>query len=144
MSRSSLESLKVRAKLLQKSKKKSGKVIQLKEAQQIVARAKGFDSWRELNANFEETDLFNPAHWSAQWKVWYSTLEEARSHLKESEFLLPYHKQFFICDIHYIKALGIADDDSDLKAIGNDWTIPQNKNAWARIVEKIRINQRMK
>lgn len=144
MSRSSIESLKIRAKLLQKSKKKSGKEIQLKDALQIVARAKGFESWRELNANFEETDLFNPAHWSAQWKVWYSTVEEARTNLLETEFLLPYHKQFFICDVHYIQALGISSDDSDLKAIGNDWTIPQNKNAWERVVLKIREAQKIK
>lgn len=144
MSRSSIESLKIRAKLLQKSKKKSGKEIQLKDALQIVAKAKGFDSWRELNAKFEETDLFNPAHWSAQWKVWYSTLDEARTNLKEAEFLLPYHKQFFICDVHYIQALGISPEDGDLKAIGNDWTIPQNENAWERVVQKIREAQKTK
>lgn len=144
MSRSSIESLKIRAKLLQKSKKKSGKEIQLKDALQVIAKAKGFDSWRELNANFEETDLFNPAHWSAQWKVWYSTVDEARTNLKASEFLLPYHKQFFICDVHYIQALGITPEDSDLKTIGNDWTIPQNKNAWERIVQKIREAQKTK
>lgn len=144
MSRTSLESLKIRAKLLQKSKKKSGKEIQLKDALQIVAKAKGFDSWRELNANFEETDLFNPINWSAQWKVWYNTVDEARTHLKESEFLLPYHKQFFICDIHYVQALGISQDDQDLKAVGNDWTIPQNKKAWESIVQKIRESQKVK
>lgn len=144
MSRSSLESLKIRAKLLQKSKKKSGKGIQLKDALQIVAKAKGFESWRELNANFEETDLFNPAHWSAQWKVWYSTVDEARANLQASEFLLPYHKQFFICDIHYIQALGISPDDSDLKAVGNDWTMPQNIKAWESLVHKIREVQKVK
>lgn len=144
MSRSSIESLKIRAKLLQKSKKKSGKEIQLKDALQIIAKAKGFESWRELHANFEETDLFNPAHWSAQWKVWYNKVNEARTNLKKVEFLLPYHKQFFICDVHYIQALGISQDDVDLKAIGNDWTIPQNKNAWERVVQKIRDAQKTK
>lgn len=144
MSRSSIESLKIRAKLLQKSKKKSGKEIQLKDALQIVAKAKGFDSWRDLNAKFEETDLFNPAHWSAQWKVWYNTVDEARSHLKASEYLLPYHKQFFICDVHYINALGISLDDEDLLAVGNDWTIPKNKSAYERIVGKIREAQKVK
>ena len=142
MSLSSLESLKIKAKLLQKSKKKKGIEIQLKDAFQIIAKAAGFESWRELSSNFEETDFFNPSHWSAQWKVWYGNLDEARAHLEEDKFLLPYHKQFFICDIYYIEALGISEDDSDLKLIGHDWTRPQNKAAWSRVVARIRDVQK--
>lgn len=142
MSLSSLESLKIKAKLLQKSKKKKGIEIQLKEAFQIIAKAAGFESWRELSSNFEETDLFNPSHWSAQWKVWFGNLDDARAQLEEDKFLLPYHKQFFICDIHYIKALGISENDSDLKLIGHDWTRPQNKAAWSRVLARIRNAQK--
>lgn len=144
MSFSSIESLKIKAKLLQKSKKKKGIEIPLKDAFQIIAKAAGFESWRELNANFEETDLFNPPRWSAQWKVWYASLDEARSHLEEDKFLLPYHKQFFICDIHYIEALGIQEGDDDLKLIGHDWTKPQDKVAWDRVVARIREGQKIK
>lgn len=144
MSLSSIESLKIKAKLLQKSKKKKGIEIPLKDAYQIIAQAAGFESWRELSANFEATDLFNPPRWSAQWKVWYANLEEARSHLEEDKFLLPYHKQFFICDIHYIEALGIPEGDSDLKLIGHDWTKPLDKVAWSRVVDRIRETQKAK
>ncbi len=144
MSFSSIESLKIKAKLLQKSKKKKGIEIPLKDAFQIIAKAAGFESWRELNANFEETDLFNPPRWSAQWKAWYASLDEARSHLEEDKFLLPYHKQFFICDVHYIEALGIPEGDDDLKLIGHDWTRPQDKAAWNRVVARIRKEQKEK
>ncbi len=145
MSRSGINSLKIRAKLLQKLKKKSGQSMQLKDALQSVAKASGYSSWRELSANFEETEIFNPHQWSSQWKTWYASHHEALTHLQSVDgYLLPYRKQFFVCDIDYVEALGISANDIDLLAIGRDWSKPQDQVAWKRVVEKIRANQKEK
>lgn len=142
MSRSGINSLKIRAKLLQKLKKKSGHSIQLKDALQTVAKASGYNSWRELSINFEETEIFNPPRWSSQWKTWYASYDEALIHLKSVDgFLLPYRKQYFICDIHYIEALGISPSDPDLITIGRDWTKPIDLVAWNRVIDKIKKGQ---
>ena len=137
MTASRIQSLKNKAKLLQKAKKKAGKPIRLKTSLAIIAKASGFDSWRDLKAKLGETELFSPRS-SAIWNTWYASYEEARKHLaSHGGFLLPYEKQFFICDIHYIERLGIERDDADLAKVGADWTKPQDNSAWRHLLKKI-------
>lgn len=139
MSLSALESLKIKAKLLQKAKKKAGRPILLKEALASVAKAAGFASWRELKEVYEATEHFSPRNWSAHWKIWYASYEDALRHLEGAGgYLLPYQKQFFICDIHYIERLGIAADSPDLEKIGPNWVEPRDLEAWARVLKKIK------
>lgn len=142
MSLSVLESLKIRAKLLQKAKKKNGEEIQLKDALEKVAVSAGYESWRELKVSLEETEMFNPSNWSAQWKTWFATYEEAKSHLSDSTYLLPYRKQFFICDHHYLESLGIELNDKDLKLVGNDWVKPVDEKAFLRLKQKVKPGRR--
>lgn len=136
---SALESLKIKAKLLQKAKRKSGQEIPLKDALATIAKASGFSSWQELKDVYEATEHFSPRGWSAHWKTWYASYEEALKHLNESGgYLLPYQKQFFICDAHYVELLGIAPDDPDLEKIGRNWVEPQDAQAWERVLKKIK------
>ncbi|MES2965214.1 MAG: hypothetical protein V4760_15115 [Bdellovibrionota bacterium] len=139
---SSLESLKIKAKLLQKAKKKIGQTLQLKDALDKIAQLSGFPNWRELKTVTEETEIFVPSPSSAFWKTWYASYEEALAHLAKGEgFLLPYRKQFFICDIHWIEHLGIAASDTDLALVGRNWVEPLDREAMARLVKKIRAKR---
>ncbi|PIK13984.1 hypothetical protein [Halobacteriovorax sp. JY17] len=122
MSKSSVDSLKIKAKLLQKAKKSKGEEIALKEAFKIIAESAGYNSWKDLKDSYELADLVNPPRWSAQWKKWFSTKEEALEFLKSDEFILPYRKQFFVCDRDYLSGLDVDPDSTDFKCLGNDWT----------------------
>jgi hypothetical protein len=74
------------------------------------------------------------------WNVWYSSYEDAVRDLGQSEgrYLLPYQKQFFICDIHYVNRLNIDVDDADLKLVGNNWVEPKDAAAWDRLLKKMK------
>lgn len=139
MSRSSIESLKIKAKLLQKAKMKAGKEFALKDAYALLAKAASFSSWKEMKDSYELSDIFNPPHWSGQWKIWFATRNEALECLKNhAGFLLPYRDQFFICDKDYLNALGVSADDEDVRKIGRDWTRPLDEEAFLRLIEKIK------
>lgn len=139
MSVSSVNSLKIKAKLLQKSKRRKGHSIALKDSFAIIAKAAGYSSWKEMKDSYKIGDILNPPQWGAQWKVWFSSEEEARDHHQAcpGTFLVPYRKHFFVCDMNYINALGIFENDSDLQKVGRDWTSPKNEEAWARMLEKM-------
>ncbi len=135
---SSINSLKIKAKLLQKAKKKAGQTLTLKDSFSILAKTAGYDSWKEMKDTYELGDILNPPRWSAMWKIWFSTKEEALLHFNQKEnYLLPYQKQFFICDMNYVNALGLSEDDIDLQKIGRDWSSPNDKEAWTRVLKKI-------
>jgi hypothetical protein len=138
MPTSSIDSLKIKAKLLQKSKKKKNADFSLKEAYLLIAKTAGYSSWKEMKDTFELADVLNPPRWSALWKIWFSSREEALSHMVSGSYLLPYRSQFFICDANYLNALGISIDDRDLLKVGNDWSNPNDKEAWKRLLTKIK------
>lgn len=139
MSIHGIESLKIKAKLLQKAKKKAGKDIQLKEAFELVARTSGFKSWREMRELFEATEHYCPKGSSAHWKVWYKDYEEAKAHLAQGQgFLLPYRDHFFICQNEYVEFLGVPSQDQDLQLVGRNWVEPENSEAFLRLSKKIR------
>ena len=135
---SRIESLRIKAKLLQKAKQRAGKPIALKEAFAIIATSAGFRSWQDMKASIEAHDALRPAHASALWNVWYGSYEEGKAHiLKHGGYLLPYQKQVFVCDANYLGNLGLNLDDPDLAKVGNDWVVPADQNAWRRLRSKI-------
>lgn len=137
MSSNSIESLKIKAKILQKKKRAAGEDYQLKDAYHTIAKTAGFASWKEMKDSFIISDKLNPPKWGAIWKIWFANYDEAKSVLKEDQFLLPYRNQFFICTQDYINALGIQADDQDLQLIGRDWARPKDKKAYERILQKL-------
>lgn len=141
MSISRIQTLKNKAKLLQKAKAKAGKPILLKTALNLIAKTSGFANWRELNENLQENEILCSRLTSALWHNWYADYESALVTLKANQFLLPYQKHFFICDENYIKELGLSKTDPDLKKVGNNWIAPKDKNAWTRLLQKIRKNK---
>lgn len=139
---SELEKLKIKAKLLQKAKRRAGIELRLKDAFELLARKAGFLSWRDLRENLDETAELCPGGSSAFWKVWYRTYGEALRHLNEhGGFLLPYRKHFFLCEPVYVQFLGIAEGDADLAAVGPNWVEPRDAAAYRRLLEKIRARE---
>ncbi|CBW27834.1 conserved hypothetical protein [Halobacteriovorax marinus SJ] len=122
MSSSSIESLKIKAKLLQKAKKSKGEDIALKEAFKIIAKTAGYENWKALKDSYELADLVNPPRWASQWKKWFSTIEEARKFATPTEYILPYRKQFFVCDDNYLRELGLDSSSTELLELGREWT----------------------
>lgn len=138
MSQLEIEKLKSKAKLLQKAKRRAGILIPLKEAFHRIALAAGFSSWRDLRATVDATGIFCPKGGSAFWKLWFASYAEARACAEEKKgFLLPYRKQFFVCDEAYIEFLGVPATDDDLALVGRNWAEPSDQAAWRRILRRI-------
>lgn len=139
MNISRVESLRIKAKLLQKAKLRADRPFALKEAFATIAMHSGFRSWQEMKAAVEEHEPLRPIHASALCSIWFGTHAEGKAHLRtEKGFLLPYQKQCFFCDANYIANLGVRLDDPDLIAVGNDWVVPADQSAWDRLLGKIR------
>jgi hypothetical protein len=138
MTVSRVESLRIKAKLLQKAKRRAGKTCALKEAFAIIARHSGFQSWQQMKATLEADEVLRPPHVAALTNVWFATYAEGKAHLETRKgFLLPYQRQCFICDSDYLATIGVQQDDSDLIAVGNDWVVPADPAAWKRLVGKL-------
>lgn len=133
-----IDSIKIKAKLLQKAKQKSQPDFKLKDAYEILAQTAGYPSWRDWKEILDEHKIFAPPG-GAIWHVWYAQLEDAVSHLNTTEntYLIPYQKHFFICDSHYLITLGIEKSDADLILVGRNWATPVDYTAWERLLKKI-------
>ncbi|MDX1490579.1 MAG: hypothetical protein R3332_04795 [Pseudohongiellaceae bacterium] len=141
MSVSTIESLRIKAKLLQKSKARSGKSIALKEAYALIATTAGYQSWQEMKSVVEMHELIRPKHFSMT-SIWYSTYQEGKTHIDEhGGYLLPYQKQYFVCKPPYLQALGLELEDPDLDKVGTDWAKPADDAAFGRLLDKIRRAQ---
>lgn len=104
--------------------------IQLKHALAVIAAEKGFASWSEL-----KTQL--PFIRGGFLNQWFANYVDAKSYQQSTGgFLLPYQKQFFICDANYMTQLGFDADDPDWKLIGYDWAQPNDQSAWQRLYKK--------
>ena len=113
----------------------------LKDALRVIAKEYGFESWSELK-DFAENPFEN--HMSGgQLNHWFKQYDEAKQFLEENEgYLLPYKKDYFISNRHFIEAVGINPDDSKWKAIGFDWVNPQNPRALFSLFEQLTRLQR--
>lgn len=104
--------------------------IKRKHALAVIAVEKGFTSWTDLKCQL-------PFIRGGFLNQWFASYAEAKSyHQRNGGFLLPFKKQFFICDADYINNLGFNSEDRDWKLIGHDWVNPSNKDAWQRLYKK--------
>ncbi|MDG0816607.1 glyoxalase superfamily protein [Bdellovibrio svalbardensis] len=136
---SRIDELKIRAKKLQKSLSANNKEIKLKEALNKIASLNGFTNWRDLKHKLEETELFLNRATGPSTLHWYSTQEEARYFVKtHGGYIIPYQTDFFAGDDDYLASLGIDKNDADLKLVGQDWSEPNDAEAFKRLQNKIR------
>jgi len=90
MTTSRIETLRIKAKLLQKAKRRVGKTCALKDAFAIIARHSGFRSWQEMKATIELHEALRPAHAASLWSIWFGTYAEGKAHVRaQPGFLLP-------------------------------------------------------
>jgi hypothetical protein len=104
--------------------------IKRKHALAVIALENGFNSWLDakIQLNFIVGGYLNP---------WFAHYDEAKAHLQSSGgFLLPYKKQFFICEANYLSHIGFDPMDSDWALIHNDWAKPADQVAWQRLYKK--------
>jgi hypothetical protein len=110
-----------------------------KHALLVIAVEKGFQSWVLL-----KTEI--PFIRGGFLNKWFVSYAEAKLQLQtDGGFLLPYKKQFFICDANYIAQLGFDPADTDWNFIEHDCANPVNKAASERLYKKkwkFRINLR--
>jgi hypothetical protein len=123
--------------------------IRLKHALAVIAAEQGQPSWRALK---EAVEPNAQAPGAAEVKPgremyargldvllnrWFARYEDARAaREQEGGWLLPFDKQFFICEAEGIRVLGLDPDDPDWALIGWDWVQPQDQAAWLRLKQK--------
>lgn len=140
MSHSRIDELKIRAKILVKESKKSGKPISLGEALDSLAQKLGHASWRDLRES-ENNDIFYPPYASSRLNHWFRSYDEAQKFLEQNQdyYLLPYRRHFFACTQDYLEGtLGLSPDDTDVKAIGQNWARPHDQSALNNARTKIK------
>ena len=104
--------------------------IKRKHALAVIAIEKGFETWSDLKCQL-------PFIRGGFLNQWFANYPDAKSYQQiNGGFLLPFKKQFFICDADYIKNLGFNAEDNDWQLIGYDWVNPANKAAWQRLYSK--------
>ena len=136
---SKIESLRVKAKLLQKAKRKAGKEIQLKEAFSIIAKTAGFNSWNEYKSSIENSYFLARGDKGSSLHLWFRNYEEAKEYLNENGgFLFQLEKDFVIVSEEDLIAFGVKPSDPDLLKVGNDFYKPEDTEAMERVLERLR------
>jgi hypothetical protein len=81
-------------------------LLKRKHALAVIAFEKGFDSWASLKLQIGLIKGGFLNHW-------FSTYAEAKAYQTASGgFVLPYKKQFFVCEPDYLEALGLSEADA--------------------------------
>ncbi len=104
--------------------------IKRKHALAVIASEKGFNSWNDLKCQL-------PFIRGGFLNLWFADYKEAKVKQEaDGGYILPYQKQFFICNKEYIRQLGFNPDDPDWNLIDFDWAKPKNLKAWKRLYTK--------
>lgn len=123
--------------------------VRLKHALAVVALEHGYESWLALKAAADANKRAPAAATSHPGREmyapgmgfllnrWFAHYADARASLTaQGGFLLPFDRQFFICEAEGIRVLGLDPDDPDWERIGRDWVQPKDEAAWQRLRAK--------
>lgn len=112
--------------------------VKLKHALAVIALEHGHGSWRALKTSVETpTPVMYDPRMDVFLNRWFARYEDARASLEEQGgFLLPFGRQFFVCEEGAIRVLGLDPGDPDWGRIGHDWAKPRDPGAWLRLKEK--------
>lgn len=109
--------------------------VKRKHALAVISFEKGFKSWSELKCQL-------PFIRGGFLNQWFKSYDDAKSYLESNRgYLLPFQRQFFVCDSDYIDNLGLNSKDKDWELIAFDWVNPTNQEAWQRLYKKWMIIQ---
>lgn len=85
----------------------------------------------------ESTTIWYPRTLDVFLNRWFTNYEDARASLEsEGGYLLPYKRQFFVCEAGAIRAMGLEPDDTDWERINRDCAQPADEQAYQRLREK--------
>ena len=88
-------------------------------------------------SNQDSDTLWYPSKLDVFLNRWFSNYEDARRALRsEGGYLLPYRRQFFVCQAEAIRTMGLDPYDEDWEKIGFDAARPVDKEAYQRLREK--------
>jgi len=121
------------------SSKEIKEAVKRKHSLAVIALEKGFSYWGDLKSHCQQliSETFVQDYAGGFLNAWFANYKQAKAHQKKSGgFLLPYKKQFFICDADYINWLGLNAEDADWKAVDFDWVKPASQKAWQRLYAK--------
>ena len=118
--------------------------VQRRHCLKVIARGHGFNGWshavevltKDEPAGFGK--LLCPERCEILTNVWCRSHEEAlEAQAHYGGIILPYMHQFLIAIPAYIAELGLDPADSDLAAVGPDWSAALDSAARRRVCEKI-------
>lgn len=129
--------------------------VKLKHTLAVIALEEGYESWRALKESAPEGppaptgrrapgdgppppvyDMYDP-RMDVFLNRWFADYEDARASLRrESGFLLPYGRQFFVCEEGALRVLGLDPDDPEWERVDHDGAGPEDPEAWMRLREK--------
>jgi hypothetical protein len=120
-------------------------VLQRRHALAAVAASLGFTSWKHATDVLDGSEredagklLYPDDFGGALWNVWFSSHAEAAATRDQTNgYLLPYRRQFFVCEPAFIEQLGLDPEDPDWDRIGRDWARPKERAAWSRLAAKL-------
>lgn len=102
-------------------------LLKRKHALEVISFEKGFDSWATLKLQIGLIKGGFLNHW-------FSTYAEAKAYQQmEGGFLLPYKKQFFVCQADYISALSLNPGSPEWAHIDFDGGKPEHQTILRRI-----------
>lgn len=139
---SALDELKTRARVRLNRARREGVAGSLKLADCLheAARAVGFAHWEHARhvlggqalAGDDLGDFWHAPGTGIVLNHWFARHAEARAVLgaNRSAFLLPYRRQCFIVEAHFIRALGLDPDDAAWGALGHDLLAGYGAPAW--------------
>lgn len=100
----------------------------LKEAQTVVAIEHGFQSWNNLKDDTKNP--FKDKLVGGFLNLWFAKYKEALDYFNNNGgYLLPYDKQYIICQDDYIKGLGLTPKTEHWEKIGYNFVYPKDPNA---------------
>ncbi len=140
--RTPLDELKTRARLLRNAAP-GGAAPRLRDCLHEVARAVGFADWehaRTVLAGLATPGDDMGSFWHAPrsgilLNLWFARYDEARAALVQgaASYLLPYRRQFFAVQSHFLPEIGLDPSDPAWAEAGHDLVRAYGTPAWRRL-----------
>jgi len=120
--------------------------IRRKHALDVVAIELGHPSWTALSRAYEIAEPTREPNfeWMFAWGAaylnhWCRSYEEAREvQEREGGFLLRYRQHFVVCPPDFLSARGLDPHDPDWMRSGRDAVRPRNREAFTRLLARLR------
>lgn len=114
---------------------------QLKHAYWVLAVENNYETWQQYRDAIIREECMYTGSAGAFLNVWFANYDEAKNYqLEKGGYLLPYRKDYFVCNEALIQELGLAEYKKEWEEINYDWAKPKNKKAWTVIYKTAKKN----